>query len=168
VIGQLRLSPDTVKLTGSRKILQDITSWPTDPLILNDVHRPVSQFVWLSDTLRGIVTPQIRRADLYADVQEVAERVFPDIPLINRGTIRDTSMHLVLQPQRVEVLVRGGARDLSRLDPSALTAYVEIIEGVDTLGVAYPHISLPSGYNLDVVTIRPERVRYFFRRVLPE
>jgi hypothetical protein len=114
------------------------------------------------------VTPQIRRADLYADVQEVAERVFPDIPLINRGTIRDTSMRLVLQPQRVEVLVRGGARDLSRLDPSALTAYVEIIEGVDTLGVAYPHISLPSGYNLDVVTIRPERVRYFFRRVLQE
>jgi len=166
VIGQFRLEPDTVRLVGSKRILEDITSWPTAPLLLDDIHNPVSQYVRLSDTLRGIITPQIKRAELYADVQEVAERIFPDIPLVNRGTVRDTSMRLVLQPQQVEVLVRGGVRDLSRLDPAMISAYVEIIEGVDTAGIAYPNIYLPPGYNVSVVTIKPERIRYLFRRTL--
>jgi hypothetical protein len=168
VIGTLRLEPDSVALIGSKKVLQDITSWPTEAVVLNDIHRPVSQGVWVSDTLRGIITPQTRRTQLFADVQEVAERSFPDIPLINRGTISDTSKQLILQPQRVEVLIRGGASDLSQLDPTAIHAYVEVIEGVDTLGVAYPRLSLPPGLNVTVVSIRPERIRYLFRREIRE
>ncbi len=166
VIGALRVDPDTVTLVGSRKALQDITAWPTQPLTLKDVHHPVRQGIWVSDTLRGIVTPQPRSAELFADIQEVAERTFPDIRLINRGMIRDTSMHLVLQPQRVEILVRGGAHDLSRLDPTTINAYVEVIEGVDTSGIAYPRLVLPPGLNISVVSIKPDRIHYLFRRDL--
>lgn len=164
VVGSLRLNPDTITLVGSQKALQDIVSWPTAPLMLNDVHRPIALRVMVSDTLRNIITPVVRGAELSADVQEVAERVIPDVPIVNRGTVRDTNYRLVLQPQRVEVLLRGGARDLSRLDPSTIRAYVQVIEGTDTLGIAYPRILLPPGFNLNVVSIRPQRVQYVFRR----
>lgn len=168
VIGRLRLLPDSVTLSGARDVLDDITAWPTEPLILNDVHRAVSQWISVGDTLRNILTISPRRAELYADVQEIAERTFTDVPIVNRGTVRDTSLRLVLQPQRVDVLVRGGARDLSRLDPSSMRAYVEILEGTDTLGVAYPRLLLPAGYDVSVVGIRPDRVKYVFRRMIRE
>jgi hypothetical protein len=164
VVGGVRITPDSILLIGSKKVLQDIASWPTAPLVLDDVHRPIARAVPVSDTLGNIITPVVRRAELYADVQEVAERVIPDVPIVNRGTITDTNFRLVLQPQRVEVLLRGGARDLSRIDPSAIRAYVQIVEGADTLGLAYPHVLLPQGFNLNVVSIKPARVRYVFRR----
>ena len=89
VIGSLRLTPDTVKLIGSKKILQDITSWPADPLVLNDVHRPVSQYLWLSDTLRGIVTPQARRVELYAEADNPrALRFYAKLGFVHEGTLR--------------------------------------------------------------------------------
>lgn len=168
VIGRLQMLPDSVTLVGARRVLEDISSWPTAPLALDDIHRPVSRWIPASDTLRNIISVRPRTAELYADVQEIAERRFPDVPIVNRGTVRDTSLRLVLQPQRVEVLVRGGARDLSRLDPSTVRAYVEILEGTDTLGVAYPRLLLPPGYDISVVTIKPDRVKYVFRRVIPK
>lgn len=168
VIGRLQLLPDSVTLMGARNILADISSWPTEPLELTDVHRSVTQWISASDTLRNILSVIPRRAELHADVQEVAERTFSDVPIVNRGTVRDTSLRLVLQPQRVEILVRGGARDLSRLDPASMRAYVEILEGTDTIGVAYPRLLLPSGYDVSVVRIKPDRVKYVFRRTIRE
>jgi hypothetical protein len=168
VIGNIRLRPDSVMLTGARAVLDDITSWPTAPLLLEDVHGPVGRWIAVSDTLRGIVTPLLRRAEITADVQEVAERIFVDVPIVNRGIMRDSSFRLVLQPPRVEVLLRGGAQNLSRIDPAAIRAYVDITEGADTVGIAYPRILLPQSLDVQVVTIKPSRVRYFFRRRLEE
>ena len=99
---------------------------------------------------------------LIADVQEVAERSFTDVPVINRGTVRDTALTLLLRPERVEVVIRGGARDLSRLDPSALVAYINVLQGVDTAGVARPRLLSLPGFTL--VSIRPDRIRYVWRR----
>ncbi len=166
VIGGLRVSPDTIMLVGSRRVLADISSWPTERLELDDVHRPVARTVALSDTLRGIIAPLSRRVDVFADVQEVGERVFTDIPILNRGMMRDTALSLVLHPSRVQVMLRGGARDLSRIESGMLRAYVQVIPGSDTLGVAFPRILLPPGINVTVVSIKPSRIRYVFRREL--
>lgn len=166
VVGRMRLEPDSVMLTGSSLALESITSWPTATTVVGDVHAPVSRQVRISDSLHGVVLPTIMSARVVADIQETAERSFPDIPVINRGTIRDTSLRLVLQPDRVEVLVRGGARDLSQLDPQSLIAFINVIEGSDTLGVARPRLIPISGFT--IVSITPSRVRYLWRRVARE
>jgi hypothetical protein len=162
VIGPLRLVPDSVLLTGSARVLQDIATWPTQSLTLNDVHGPIRQRVLISDTLQGVIIPYQQVAELRADVQEIAEREFIGIPLVNRGTIRDTNITLVLQPDHVDALIRGGAQDLSRLGPGSIAAYVDVQEGIDSLGLARPHLILPPGFT--AVNIRPDRVRYLFRR----
>ncbi|HVZ40644.1 MAG TPA: hypothetical protein VHI13_15295 [Candidatus Kapabacteria bacterium] len=167
VIGGVRVQPDSVLLVGSRRALEDITRWPTAALALDDVHRPVTRTVAVSDTLRGMVSSTMRRAELYADVQEVAERLLSDVPVTNRASTRDTSLHLSIYPSHVDVLLRGGARDLSRIDPAAIRAYVQILEGADTLGITYPHLVLPPGVNASVVSIKPAHVRYLFRREIP-
>jgi hypothetical protein len=166
VVGQVRLEPDSVTLVGSVRALDSITSWPTAPQEFDDLHGPLSGQVGISDSLHGVVAATTRSTRLIADVQEVAERSFPDVPVVNRGTVRDTSIRLVLQPQRVEVLVRGGARDLSQLDPLSLVAYINVIEGTDTLGIARPRLMPLSGFT--IVSIKPNRIRYLWKREVKE
>ncbi|MBL7986840.1 MAG: hypothetical protein JNJ94_02095 [Chlorobi bacterium] len=164
VIGSYQIAPDSVTIIGSTKALQGITAWTTEPIQLEDIHQPVSRMrIRVSDTLPGVVRPTPLIAELSADVQETAERAFPDVPIINRAAARDTTLKLVLQPERVEILVRGGARDLSRLNPRLLRAWIDVAPGIDTLGYARPRLlNLPPG--LRVIRFNPERVRYLWRK----
>jgi hypothetical protein len=165
VIGSLKLSPDSVTLTGAADVLEEISVWPTEMVVLNDIHRPIRIQIAVSDTLRGVVAAQEQVAELRADVQEIAERSFSDIPIVNRGTIRDTSLSLILQPATLNVLIRGGAQNLSRLEPSNISAYVDVQEGIDTIGITRPRLILPPGFS--VVNITPGQVRYAYRRAMP-
>lgn len=164
VIGSYQISPDSITVVGSEKSLQKITSWTTEPIQLEDVHQPVSRMrIRVNDTLPGVVRPTPLVVELSADVQEIAERAFPDISIINRAAARDTTLELVLQPERVEILIRGGARDLSRLSPRLLRAWIDVAHGIDTLGYARPRLlNLPPG--LRVIRFNPERVRYLWRK----
>jgi hypothetical protein len=164
VIGPLRVVPDSVVLTGSSRLLPELAAWKTEHTRLTNVYQPIRRVVPISDSMPGVVRPGIRTAMLVADVQEIAERSFPDIPVLNRSTTRDTSQQLMLQPPRITVMVRGGARDLSRLSPAELRAYVEIVEGADTFGVAQPRVVTPAGSHLSVIAIAPKQVRYLWRR----
>jgi hypothetical protein len=164
VIGPLRVIPDSIVLTGSSHVLPEIAAWKTEHTTLTDIFQPIRRRVRVSDSMPGVVRPEIRTALLVADVQEIAERSFPDIPILNRSTVRDTGLHLVLQPPRITVTVRGGARDLSGLSPTEIRAYVEIVEGADTLGVAQPRVTTPEGSHFAVVSVTPKQVHYLWRR----
>jgi hypothetical protein len=164
VIGPLRVVPDSITLTGSSRVLPEIAAWKTEHTRLTDVFQPINRRVQISDSMPGVVRPSIRTAMLVADVQEIAERSFPDIRVLNRSTITDTNLRLVLQPPRIAVTVRGGARDLSRLSPTELRAYVEIIEGADTFGVVQPRVVTPSGSHFSVVATTPKQLKYLWRR----
>lgn len=164
VIGPLRVVPDSIVLTGSAHMLPSINAWKTEHTLLTDVYQPINRRVLVSDSMPGVIRPSIRTVHLVADVQEIAERSFPDIPIINRAAVRDTSLRLLLQPPRVTVMVRGGARDLSRLSPTEFRAYVEIVEGADTLGVTQARVTTPVGSHFSVVAVAPKQVRYLWRR----
>ncbi|MBC8145507.1 MAG: hypothetical protein H7X80_07965 [bacterium] len=164
VVGPVRVVPDSIRLTGSARVLPSIASWTTAHTQLTDVFAPVSRAVDVVDSIPGVVQPGLRIARIVADVQEVAERSFPDIPVFNRSAMRDTNLKLVLHPPRITVMVRGGARDLSRLSPTDIRAYVNVVEGADTFGVAQPIVVAPHGSYFTVVEIAPKRVRYLWRR----
>ena len=164
VIGPLRVIPDSILVTGSSRVLPTLTSWTTKHTTLTDVFQPINQLVEISDSMPGVIQPGLRFARIVADVQEIAERSFPDIPVLNRSSSRDTNLRLVLQPPRITVMVRGGARDLSRLSPTEIRAYVEIIEGADTFGIAQPRVTTPAGTHFTVVAVSPKQLRYLWRR----
>lgn len=164
VIGPLRVAPDSILLTGSTHVIPSIDGWTTEHATLTNIYQPVNIRVAVRDSLPGVVRPTLRTVRLIADVQEIAERSFPDIPVLNRSTMRDTNARLVLQPPRITVMVRGGSRDLSRLSPTEIRAYVEVLEGVDTLGFAQPRVTTPNGSHFSVVAFAPKQVRYLWRR----
>lgn len=164
VIGPVRVIPDSIALNGASRALSNITSWTTQHASLKEVHSPVNHIVEVSDSMHGVIQPGTRFARIVADVQEVAERSFPDIPVFNRSVMRDTNLKLVLYPPRITVMVRGGARDLSRLSPTDIRAYVDVVEGADTNGIAQPHVTAPFGSYFTIVAIEPKSLRYLWRR----
>ncbi len=165
VIGGVHVTPDSITLSGSADALRSLDAWRTRAVVLNDVHNPLAMTALVSDSLRGVITPGRMTVRVTADIQEIADLAIPDVPLVNRGIDRDTSLRLVLQPDRIQVLVRGGVRNLSRLDPTSVSAYVEVDYGIDTLGVTTPTIVLPPGFS--VIGVEPPRIRYLWRRVVP-
>ncbi len=166
VVGPVRVEPDSVTLVGSAAALEGITEWPTQATTLSDLYAPASTPVPLQDSLPGVVQPTRTTVRVVADVQETAERRFDDVDLINRGTNGDTSLTLILKPSHVSVLLRGGASDLSHIDPKMLVAYINVVQGADTLGLARPHLMPIPGFS--VVDIEPDRIRYLWRRVVQE
>lgn len=164
VSGVVRLNPDSVTITGAKSVIESINEWPTDTATFADIHGPFSQWLQVGNPYEGMVDARPSRVEITSDVQQIAEIELPDVPLFERMTTRDTSLHLTLVPQRVRVLVRGGVRDLERLDPSSIRAYIEVIEGVDTGGVAIPRFILPPDLHLNVVAVSPERIRYRYQR----
>ncbi len=166
VIGKPEIRPDSVTLTGSAKALEEITTWTTEPVKLEDIHNPIARrLVRVSDTLQGVARPNLQVAELSADVQEIAEQRFVEIPIHNRGSAHDPGLELVIEPRRVDVVIRGGVRDLSELNPKMLQAYIDVVQGYDTLGLARPRMwNLPP--TLTVIRVEPDRVRYRWRRGL--
>ncbi|MCB0711834.1 MAG: hypothetical protein KDD67_05860 [Ignavibacteriae bacterium] len=167
VIGSPRLSPDSVTISGPPEKLKEITHWYTTPLNLDDVFKPVLTTVPVSDTLYGVVSIYPDVAMVNADVQEVAEVTFENLPIVNRGRLIDTTTQIHLYPQRVTVTLRGGAEELGKLSEADIVPYIQLTLNVDTSGFARPQISLPSRGNATVIAVTPERIRFVWRKVLP-
>ncbi len=167
VIGPPRVSPDSVRLSGPAERLEGITHWYTTPLKLSDVFRPVLTTVPVSDTLYGVVNVYPDVAMVQAEVQEVAEVTFENLPIINRGTLSDTATQLLLYPHRISVTLRGGADELGELSEGDVVPYVQLTPGIDTSGFVRPRISLPARRNATVIAVSPERIRYVWRKTMP-
>ena len=166
VIGTPRVWPDSVRLSGPAETLEKITRWYTSPLNLSDVFQPVRTSVPVNDSLYGVITISPDRAQVQVEVQEIAEVTFENLPVINRGTAGDTTIRLLLYPQRVTVTLRGGAADLGRLSEGDVVPYIQLIQGIDTTGFVRPTISLPTQGNASVINITPERIRYVWRKTV--
>ncbi|MCE2504747.1 MAG: hypothetical protein J4G05_11950 [Chlorobi bacterium] len=167
VIGAPSVWPDSVWVSGSAEALENITRWYMTPLKLNDVFERVRTSVPLSDSLHGALRVSPEVATVSADVQEVAEVTFEDIPITNRGALTDTTTVLLLYPDRITITLRGGATELGQITKSTILPYIQLIPGVDTSGFVRPRISLPSDRNATVIAVVPKRIRYVWRKVVP-
>ncbi len=164
IIGRPKVIPDSVTLTGAAKTLQGITRWYTKSVVLNDVHKPINEIVDIADSLQGVVETEPEIATVTADVQEIAERVFENVRVENRGTNTDTTLQLILRPGYVNVTVRGGVQDLGSLTLDDVSAFVDIVAGVDTLGITRPQIITPLSSSIRVINVEPRQIRYLWRR----
>jgi len=164
VIGTPVVRPDSVSLSGSREAIRNINGWYTKPLDLHDIFAFTRTTLPVSDSLRGVVHVQPDEAVVTVDVQEVAEVVFEDLQVVNRSASADTTVRLQYFPDRITVTLRGGARELGKLEASDIVPQIELVAGVDTTGYTRPVISLPKDLNASIIDIEPERIRYIWHK----
>ncbi|MGA9116851.1 MAG: hypothetical protein WB626_08755 [Bacteroidota bacterium] len=163
LVEPLRLTPESVAVEGSRRVLERIRSARTVRARLEDLKEPVDATLSLSRDpgYRVEFTPPEVR--LRMDVQLFAEKTIPGLAVEPRGV--PPEREVVLVPPRVDLMVRGGVERLGSLtgaDFRAHIPYERILS--DTSGQLEPVIEPPPGVR--VVSIRPERLQYVVRRRL--
>lgn len=147
LVGKPIVKPDLVVVRGKKEILNEINSWQTKLLILEDVYRSLDIEVPLLDTLRSLVSVNFDKVRLLANVDLTCEKGLLDVPVkIEGGELPEEHN---IEPRFLKVYVRSGVNNLVASDLSAIVAvlpYAEIIK--DTIGILLPKINLPDGITL--------------------
>ncbi|MBU3741889.1 MAG: hypothetical protein FGM24_06335 [Candidatus Kapabacteria bacterium] len=139
-VGEPELEPATVSLRGSASVINKITSWPTERLVLEDQHSGTDVTVALSDSLSTLLSVSPATVRVRTDVQQIADLVVDGIPVEYTPSQRRTVVRI--RPSRLSVVVRGGVKDLSSMTPQQFRAVIDdsmMLRG----GMCRPRIQAP-------------------------
>jgi hypothetical protein len=144
IVGEPKLDPDSIIISGNEKVVMNIHSWNTQPIHMNKVKNSFTVSIPLSDSLGVILKKSSRYINVTYDIQQTAEVTFNDVEVRIRGGALPS--HHYLQPRLISVTVRGGVEKLASLSMDKITSYIDYYEVVnDTIGIIKPHINIPNG-----------------------
>jgi len=156
---RVKITPERIRIKGSAKLLSGIRSLKTQRTNLSGLKEKTTLEVML-DRIDG-VEMQPQKVVIEIDVQKIADREIEGVAL----TMIDgpEGKEVVLVPDQVTVVVRGGIDRIGAIKPSeikALLNYTEMIK--DSSGTAVPNIVLPD--NISFIDVKPARVRYIIKQ----
>jgi hypothetical protein len=98
---------------------------------------------------------------VHINVQPYAEKVFSGLTIELRTPPQNREV--ILLPPRIDIVVRGGIRQLASLTNEDFQPIVEYrVVAEDTTGRVEPVVIAPPG--IQVVSKKPEKVQYIVRR----
>ncbi|PKL86612.1 MAG: hypothetical protein CVV22_00535 [Ignavibacteriae bacterium HGW-Ignavibacteriae-1] len=155
IVGDIKLKPDSIMIIGNDKITSQIKSWSTKVLKIEEANKPIRGIVELSDSLGEIINFNTREIQFYADVQLTLERTFYDIPIVVRGGTMPKNS--VINPDKIDITVRGGLEQIKNLDAENLSVYLEFTTiAKDKSGILIPNIEFPT--DVEVIQVNPPYV----------
>jgi YbbR domain-containing protein len=159
-IGPVLVFPESVTVSGARRIVRPLQSWPTEFRQFDKLRQPVDLTVPLAESPTMLVfTPDNVRLKL--DVQQFAEKTFAQVPL--ELTSVPPHREVLLSSPHVDIVVRGGIEQLATVQASSIHATIDYrVLVADTSGTVEPDVKVPPG--LRAVRVTPERIQYVIRR----
>jgi hypothetical protein len=162
-VGGAAIVPDSVTIGGAATIVRTISSWPTVRHDFRDLRAPVEADVPLvqSPLLQLVLSTATTHVSL--NIEPFAEKVMGAIAVDGRNVPQNREVIFI--PPKVDVIARGGIKQLATLTPADFQVHVDYGNIVtDTTGFIDPVISGPSG--IQIVTKRPDRLQYIVRKRL--
>ncbi|HYF03066.1 MAG TPA: hypothetical protein VEC36_06805 [Patescibacteria group bacterium] len=157
LITDLSHSPDSIEIRGTQRIVQSISSWPTVPMSLDDVHQPFVYTLNLRDSLRSTVRKSAETVRVEGNVQQVAELTFHDIPVEINAAPPDGEH--VIRPTILTITIRGGIRQLQYMTKSMIRASIQYYDLMqDSTGYVKPTVTLPP--DIQLVSVTPRVLRH--------
>lgn len=146
-VGEIKVIPDSIEISGNEKILRRIKSWKTSPIKFEDTQKPFTAQVNLKDTLGTIIELSEKKVEVSIDIQQLAEIIFPDVKIRIRGG--SASKKHKIQPEYLVVTLQGGIGQLTDLSPEEISASIGYNQMLnDTTGIIRPKIQIPEGIRL--------------------
>lgn len=161
LVGDVTLSPDSIRLTGGQSVVEPIAAWPTDSLVLKEVRDTIRRAVPLQDSLTGLVDRSADEVTLVARSGKFAEEqreVTVDVTGVPAGQDLVT-----LQPSTIRIRYRVLFDQLFEARRSsaffATVSYNQIRS--DTTGYVKPRIHVPSDLEIRDPEPIPPRLQYY-------
>ncbi len=159
-IGDIKLSPDSILISGAHSIIDGIDYWPTAQRSLGEMRDSLDVVIALSDSLSRLITLEFSEVRIEANIQAFteAERIVEvrtmDLP---------PDVHVNYSPTTVRVVYQI---PISQFDVSIETddfyvfvPYEDIV--LDNLGVVYPILHVPDFLEIQNPVFSPESHQYF-------
>lgn len=162
-VGATTVTPESIIVTGAETLLRTIDSWSTVRGVFENLKAPLETDLPLAPSPIYLVSLSTSSVHLRISVEPFAEKVFSGLPVEIRSVA--PNREVILIPPKIEIVARGGIKQLSNTSPSDfhLTVDYRMILA-DTTGVIDPDIAAPPG--IQVVSRRPEHLQYVVRRRL--
>jgi YbbR domain-containing protein len=162
-VGPTTVSPESVTVTGAETLLRTIDSWSTIRGAFENLKGPMETNLPLAPSPIYLVSLSTSSVHLRINVEPFAEKVFTGVPVEIRSVA--PNREVILIPPKMEIVARGGIKQLSNTAPSdfRLTVDYRMILA-DTTGTIDPDITAPQG--IQVVSRKPEHLQYVVRRRL--
>lgn len=161
ITSELSLTPDSVQITGAENLIKMAKSCETEEIILDDIYKDINLQAPVISHIEGVsILPKVVRFS--QSIQQTAEITLSNIELKPSDKISDSLGKLILFPNKIAVIVRGGAEDLANLNKEQFTATYNYLMLKHGNGYFKPIIKAPQRM-LPIRTI-PDKINYIFRK----
>ena len=161
VIGNVKITPDSVKITGASSIVTKIKYVQTENVVFKDVNTNINKDVRLIDSLGVQVKIEPMVVNISYKLELSAEKTFDDIDVNVYGVPIDKDVMIV--PPKISITLRGGVEELSKLTAKDINIGINYkqIES-DEQGEIEPSIELSDLFTL--IKIEPQRFQYIIKK----
>jgi len=161
VVGPVRVSPDSVWITGARRLLSRMESWYTERKSFSGTSDDIDITLALSDTLARVVHVGSQSVEFQADIQQLTDNTFKNVPIT---VINDRdSVKVLLLPPTVDVTVRGGIGLMSDLTADSFKATVDYeFLSRSTSSRFLPTMKLPA--LLKLISVQPDSIEFVIKK----
>jgi YbbR domain-containing protein len=162
-VGVPSLSPDSVVISGADELVRPITSWPTVKTVYDNAKAPIEADLALASNPSYRLTLNVPEVRVRIAIEPFAEKTFSGLPVDIESVA--PNRELILIPPKIDIVVRGGIKQLSGLSNEDFRARVNYHSVIaDSSGMVQAEIESPSG--VQVVAKKPERMQYVVRKRL--
>ncbi len=123
VVGDPVLTPLSVKIAGSKNIVEQVTVVRTQPDTLNEVDMPINTVLGLQPMTGQLVEYTPRTVSYSVSVQPVSQRIVSEIPVKILNERPD--LQAFVSPQTVSLVVIGGVDFIAELQPEDIVITVD-------------------------------------------
>ena len=162
-VGTVMVTPESITVAGATSVIAGIASWKTEPAVFADVKAPIDAQVPLLQDQTAPLSLSTGSIHLTVNVQPFAEKTLTGIPVEIDSV--PSPREVILIPPRVELVVRGGIKQLSSISASDFRVAVEYqaIEA-DTTGAVPYAVTGPD--EIQIVRRKPDRLQHIVRKRL--
>jgi|WetSurMetagenome_2_1015567.scaffolds.fasta_scaffold97928_3 YbbR domain-containing protein len=153
------LNPESVIVYGPKSLISKLDSLPT---ILKEYDKLESS---VNDKLELKQIENLeynnRIFNVKFDVQKIADKSFNDLEIVVKQI--PESRDVVLFPNKISIVLRGGINILSKLTNDDFHPYLDYQAIImDTTGLLIPEIKIPD--YLKLVDVKPQQLRYIIKK----
>ncbi|MBT7524908.1 MAG: hypothetical protein HN653_04455 [Candidatus Marinimicrobia bacterium] len=122
-VGKALISPNKVKIAGSRNIIEPIYSVATISDTVNNASSPISMKISIEPETGQLIEYTPKEVSFSQSVQSISERIISEIPVKILNVKSD--IQAFVSPQTVSLTVIGGTEFISNLKPEDLILSVD-------------------------------------------
>ncbi len=155
-----KVTPIKIEISGPASIVRNTDSVKTDKIVLVKADDSLSVNVGLK--LPEFTSSKTEKVTVTFNIQKIVDKRIDNIPIKIIGAGKNNSKLLIF-PNKLSVVVRGGIGIVGRMEAADISAYILFKDALrDTTASLAPHLSLPQ--NVKLVTFTPEKIDYIIKK----